>query len=149
MQENGTTQVLYPMLRISKLTDYGVLLLAHLAGAPERTAKSARDLAKATGIPLPTVGKILKALSRGEILNSERGVHGGYHLSRAPHLITMAEVIRLLEGGVALTECNQSTIHRCSLEFACPVRGPWSQINQRVYQTLNTMTLSDMQVDIK
>ncbi|MGZ3697770.1 MAG: Rrf2 family transcriptional regulator, partial [Bdellovibrionota bacterium] len=78
------------MIRISKLTDYGILLLTTMARDPGCTMFTARDLAERTRLPQPTVGKLLKDLSKGNFLASERGMRGGYRLSRGPGLITVA-----------------------------------------------------------
>ncbi len=95
------------MLRISKLTDYGTVLLAHLA--ENRTAVcSAADVAEATGIALPTVSKLLKSLARSGLVTSTRGSTGGYQLSRSASAISAADVYDALEGPVSITECSSS-----------------------------------------
>ena len=80
------------MLRISKLTDYGTVLLAHLA-ANQASVCSAAEVAEATGVALPTVSKLLKLLARAGLVTSTRGSNGGYRLSRGPHEISAADVI--------------------------------------------------------
>ena len=68
------------MLRITKITDYGIVLMAQMASEPQTTMHNARDLAAATRLPLPIVSKILKTLARGGLLTSQRGTKGGYTL---------------------------------------------------------------------
>ena len=92
------------MIRITKQTDYGIVLLTHLAAQPERQL-NAPELAAETQLPLPMVSKILKLLVREGLLLSHRGVKGGYSLGRPPAEITMAEIIASLEGPIAITEC--------------------------------------------
>ena len=70
------------MIRIGKMTDYGIVLLSYFASHPESKAFTARDLAGEAKLPLPTVSKILKTLCRGELLLSHRGVNGGYRLGQ-------------------------------------------------------------------
>ena len=94
------------MFRMTKLTDYGIVLLTHFAAHDDRVAHTARELALETRLPLPTVGKLLKQLSRGGLLASQRGTKGGYILSRPPREITISAIIATLEGPVAITECN-------------------------------------------
>lgn len=131
------------VIRISKLTDYGIVLLTYLARDPQRPTLTARDLAQDSGLPLPTVGKLLKALSRGSFLESERGINGGYRLAKEPAKITIAEIIALLEGPISLTECAGS--HEvCELEHACPARSNWRKINDVVRKALSGLTLADM-----
>ena len=95
------------MLRISKLTDYGTVLLAHLAATPSVVC-SAADVASATGIALPTVSKLLKSLARSGLVTSTRGANGGYQLSRSPQDISAADIIDALEGPVSITECSSA-----------------------------------------
>ncbi|MCI0339941.1 MAG: SUF system Fe-S cluster assembly regulator [Planctomycetales bacterium] len=132
------------MLRISKITDYGIVLLTYFARDREHALHTARDLAVAAHVPLPTVGKILKGLSRGGLLVSHRGVKGGYSLSRKPEEISVAEIIRVLEGPVGMTECSADAPGLCDLEPLCPIRSNWTKINQAVLRALGDLRLSDM-----
>ena len=90
------------MLRISKLTDYGTVVLAYLAGDHDSVC-SAADVAAATGIAPPTVSKLLKSLAHADLVTSTRGANGGYQLARDPRLISAADVIDALEGPVSIT----------------------------------------------
>ena len=96
------------MIRMTKQTDYGFVLLTRLAAEPERVV-NAPDLAAETRLPLPMVSKILKLLARRGLLRSHRGVKGGYALARRPAEIHAAEILRALEGPVALTVCIDGT----------------------------------------
>ena len=93
------------MLRIRRLTDYGIVLLAHLASDPRGATHNARELSAQTGLPLPVVSKILKHLTHSGVLVSQRGAKGGYGLARDARHITVAEIVSALEGPIALTEC--------------------------------------------
>lgn len=133
------------MIRISKLTDYGIVLLTHIAQNAERPVWTARDLAQESSIPLPTVGKLLKALTRGELLESLRGMRGGYRLARPAEQISIAAIIRVLEGPVGLTECSSEEVaSTCGLQRVCPVQDNWQKINRAVLKALDGLTLSDM-----
>ena len=130
------------MLRISKLTDYGTVLLAHLA-SNQATVRSAADVAAATGIALPTVSKLLKLLARADLVISTRGANGGYRLARAPHEITAADVIDALEGPVSITECSASD-GDCEHEGMCSVGDAWQRINVAIRRALQDVTLNDL-----
>jgi FeS assembly SUF system regulator len=131
------------MVRIGKLTDYAIVLLTYFARDAEQV-QAARELAAQAQMPLPTVCKILKALSRGELLISHRGVKGGYSLARRPQEISIAEIISVIEGPIAMTECSAKAPGLCELEPVCPVRSNWRRINQAVRQALENLTLADM-----
>ncbi|MCH9693896.1 MAG: SUF system Fe-S cluster assembly regulator [Gammaproteobacteria bacterium] len=130
------------MLRISKLTDYGTVLLAHLAASDDDVC-SAADVAAATGIALPTVSKLLKLLGKAQLVVSTRGVNGGYQLSRDPGQISAANVIDALEGPVSITECSASD-SQCEHEGVCSVGGAWQRINVAIRKALEDVSLSDL-----
>jgi FeS assembly SUF system regulator len=130
------------MIRITKQTDYGIVLLTHLASQPERQL-NAPELASETQLPLPMVSKILKLLVREGLLLSHRGVKGGYSLGRPPAEITMAEIIAALEGPIAITECVDVSSD-CSHEQLCPVRSNWHRINAAVRGALEEISLAEM-----
>jgi len=130
------------VLRISKLTDYGTFLLAHLA-ANEADVRSAADVASATGIALPTVSKLLKSLARSGLVVSTRGANGGYKLSRPARDISAADVIDALEGPVSITECS-SVGSLCEHEGVCSVSGAWQRINVAIRRALDDVSLNDL-----
>lgn len=140
------------MLRITRQSDYGIVLMTHLAAGRGRSADApvlnARDLAGATNLPLPTVSKILKGLARGGLLVSHRGVKGGYSLARPPREISVEEIIRALEGPIAITECLDHSTDECGIEFCCPVRTNWQRINEAVRDALRDIPLSEMSTGV-
>lgn len=131
------------MLRISKLTDYGTVVLAYLADDRERL-HSASEVAAATKLAGPTVSKLLKQLTRAGLVRSERGAHGGYRLAKAPGAISAAEIIDALEGPVAITECSGQASN-CGLEENCSVGSSWQQINLRIRHALADISLLELQ----
>lgn len=130
------------MLRLSKLTDYGTLILAQLAAERGHLASAGR-VAEATHLAQPTVRKLLKSLSHAGLVVSERGVQGGYALARAPELISAAAIIDALEGPVAITECS-AIDGACDLESYCHVGRAWQKINRSIRQALEHVSLADL-----
>ena len=138
------------MLRITKQTDYGIVLMTRLAQNGTATeVHNARDLARSTNLPLPTVSKILKALARGGLLESHRGVKGGYCLDRSAEEISVEQIIRALEGPIAITECLDTTTEECGIERSCPCRANWQRINVAVREALSAIPLSAMNTAIQ
>ena len=133
------------MIRIARLTDYGIVLLTHMAARPHRLHNAA-ELAGDVGLPAPTVSKLLRILAREGLLASHRGVKGGYGLAKPTDEISVASIIRALEGPIALTTCNSDLPGECAHEPLCPVRGPWHRINEAVRRALEGVRLSDMVV---
>ncbi len=129
------------MFRMNKLTDYGFVLLTHMAARPRREW-SARELALGVKLPLPTVVKIAKTLVRGGLLTSQRGVKGGYALARPASEVTAASIIFAFEGPVSLTECHEPGA--CEREAACPTRPNWQVVNRTVQEALEKLTLAEL-----
>ena len=125
------------MLRMSKLTDYGTMVLAQLA-ASEVGWTTAGQVADATHLGQPTVSKLLKALVHARLVVSSRGVQGGYALARPATTITAAEILDALEGPVAITECSSSH-GLCDLESYCRVG------TSSIRKALEGVSLADLQ----
>jgi FeS assembly SUF system regulator len=137
------------MIRMTKVTDYGFILLTYMAAMDVGGVYNARDLAQTTHLPLPMVSKILKCLARGGILTSHRGVKGGYTLARDPRQIQALQIVTALEGPIAITECIGETPEspgdgQCMIEMLCPIRVNWQRINQAVRGALEEISLEDM-----
>ncbi len=131
------------MLRISKLVDYGTLVLTQMGHYPERLF-SASDLSTALGLGQPTVSKVLKMLAAHDLVRSVRGARGGYTLSRCAGQISMADVIDALEEQpFGLTECT-ATPGVCNREAGCQIRVNWQRINDIVRRTLEDVSVADM-----
>jgi FeS assembly SUF system regulator len=127
---------------MSKLTDYGTVVLAHLADVDHKFA-SAAEVAGSTGVALPTVSKLLKALAKAGLVTSTRGSHGGYRLSRGAADISAAEIIDALEGPVSITECSSSH-SLCDFESICTVGAAWQRINVAIRRALTDVSLADL-----
>jgi len=131
------------VLRISKLTDYGTVILADLADRDDAVA-SAAEVADSTGLAVPTVQKLLKLLARSGLVEAKRGAHGGYRLARGADEISAADVIDALEGPVSITECSIAERH-CEIEAQCTVGNTWQRINAAIRRALGDISLADLQ----
>ncbi len=130
------------MLKVSRLADYAVVVLVILGRRPGVT-NSAR-LAGETGIPEPTVSKVLKALSGAGLVMSQRGAQGGYQVSRPLRDVRITDVINAIDGPIALTACVDGESGGCQAEGRCPVRGRWDTVNHAVRSALERITLDEM-----
>ena len=144
------------MIRVTKLADYGVLLMSWFARAEARHRRlgskdpvpmvSATDLARHTGVPAPTVSKLLRQLAGAGLLDSTRGVHGGYRLARPATDIPVAALLEAIEGPLALTECMEEG-PGCDMTSICSTRGSWGRINDVLKRALNRVSLEEMAED--
>lgn len=130
------------MLRLSKMTDYGTVVLAYMARNPQ-AVHAAAELAEATHVKLPTVSKLLKLMTKGGLLASQRGANGGYVFARPPEGISAADIINAIEGGMGITECAGDH-SQCSLEAHCDVGHAWQRINVAIHDALKTVTLDQL-----
>jgi FeS assembly SUF system regulator len=129
------------MFKISKMTDYGTLVLSEL-GADTATPTSAGDLAARIGLGGATVSKLLKGLAQAGLVTSQRGSGGGYSLARPASEISAASIIDAIEGPVAITDCAAE--QHCDLEAVCGVGSAWQDINRAIRTALETISLDDL-----
>ena len=135
------------MLRLSKLTDYAVVVMARLArdGAlPDGQVQTAPGLALGTGIAEPTVSKVLKSLGQAGLVEGLRGARGGYRLTRTLDQVPLSEVIVAIDGPIALTACVDGGLGSCEAEGICAIRGRWDPVNEAIRRALSGITLADL-----
>lgn len=138
------------MLKLSKMTDYGTVIMTAMICEPQRS-RSATEIAAATHVPAPTVSKILKLLAHGGLVVSSRGARGGYMLVRPPAQISMADIIEAMDGkgarsGRGERETCTVTPGLCGADPVCVVRSNWQRINRAVLGALRNITLDQMGV---
>lgn len=131
------------MIRLSRMADYGVVVMTYMAMRAHRT-QTTHQVAQATGLPEATVGKLLKVFAREGLLESHRGVHGGYELTRAAEDVTVADIVTAVEGPIALTLCVDDHPGSCDVESLCPMRGGWNRINSALREALEGVSLAAM-----
>ena len=135
------------MLRLSKLTDYAVVVLirlAELAPSESCAVQTSPGIATATGVPEPTVAKVLKALSAADLVLSQRGARGGYRLNRTLNDISVADVITAIDGPIALTACVDGATGSCEVQGLCAVKGRWDLVNEAIQASLSGISLAQM-----
>jgi FeS assembly SUF system regulator len=128
------------MLRISKLADYGTIIMVYLATRVEHLSNT-RDIAQHTHLSLPTVSKLLKRLTSAGLLISVRGAAGGYRLQRLASDMSLMDILYALDEPRGLTEC-QLHPNTCALQDVCHVQGNWRVISQVIESTLNRVSLA-------
>lgn len=131
------------MIRLSKLADYGIVIMTTMARHPDG-CHNAPEIAVQSHVPLPMASKILKALARAGLLASHRGAKGGYGLTRPAESISVAEIIAALDGPIALTACIEDGPGECEIEALCPARSNWQRINDAIRGALDEISLAEM-----
>lgn len=135
------------MIKISKLADYGVVVMGALADMKNsksdaaHTIVAATDLSTYTHLPTPTVAKVLKLLAKGGLVKSTRGAQGGYYLARDVGTISLADIVRAVDGPVMLVECAEGE-GNCSIAEYCALKGRWGAVNRVVAQALANVPLT-------
>lgn len=150
------------MLKITKFTDYSLVVLCHLIkqhnvsleGNTAPNIQSANEIAREVKLQLPTVSKVLKLMVKSGFVRSRRGSVGGYELAINPKDITVKQVIESLEGPVELTTCsklNNTYNDSCEHINDCMLSQPWQTITTAVNNVLNNITINDLaynQIDL-
>jgi FeS assembly SUF system regulator len=131
------------MIKLSRLADYAVVLLTQM-GSDAKGVHTAIGLAASTGLPVPTVSKVLATLARDGVVTSVRGAKGGYRLAAAPDRITVAQIIAAIDGPIALTQCVDRSAEICTVETLCPSRAGWHKINEAVERALSEVSLAEL-----
>jgi Rrf2 family protein len=134
------------MLRLSKKADYGLIAVRHLAEQPLSAACSAKEIARAYGIPTELLAKILQKLARNGLLVSQHGTNGGYSLARHPREISAFEVIRAIDGPLFITSCITDK-RECGQITRCTVREPLKKVNETLIKALSAVTISSLSAE--
>jgi len=131
------------MLKLGRMTDYAVMVMGHMAQRPG-DIQTTSDVVISTGLPVPTVSKLLHKLADLKLLTAIRGRNGGYRMDRVTSDISVSEIIAGFEGPIALTDCLPAGGGLCDFEDRCRVGGHWTTVTQAVQQVLDDLTLADM-----
>lgn len=134
------------MLRISRLTDYGLLACVYLTRRQGELV-SAREIARFYSLPVPAISKVLKTLHEGGVVRSQRGVSGGYVLDGDPDTVTLGDLLSVLEGPWDLVECetlDQEGHATCAIRSECPSRSFMFGINKAVKHAFEQVSLTDL-----
>ncbi|TIX49111.1 SUF system Fe-S cluster assembly regulator [Alteraurantiacibacter aquimixticola] len=131
-------------MRLSSMADYAVVTMCAAARHCGFARVSAGELAEETGLPLPTVQKLVSTLSRAGLLKSMRGAGGGIQLARPAAAISLADIVEAVEGPIALTACVEDGKHDCGLEAKCTVRPHWSIVNTTLRSALDNVKLPQL-----
>lgn len=129
-------------MRLSSMADYAVVVMSAAARHCGGARVAAGQLAEETGLPAPTVQKLVSRLTAAGLLRSSRGIGGGLKLARPAAAITLADIVEAVEGPIALTACVEHGRHDCSLESACMVRPHWSVVNEALRGALAGVPLT-------
>jgi FeS assembly SUF system regulator len=131
-------------MRLSSMADYAVVTMSAAARHCGGARTSAAELAEETGLPAPTVQKLVSLLSRAGLLRSLRGAGGGIQLARPAAAITLADIVEAVEGPIALTACVEAGKHDCGLEPCCSVRPHWEIVNDALRGALAGVPLTQL-----
>ena len=131
-------------MRLSSMADYAVVTMSAAARHCGGARASAAELAAETGLPVPTVQKVVSLLSRAGLLRAVRGSGGGLQLARPAAAITLADIVEAVEGPIALTSCVESGKHDCALEGTCSVQPHWGIVNAAMRGALAQIPLTQL-----
>jgi len=131
------------MLKLSKLTDYAVIVLGNLSQQQGRPV-SASFISAKTKLPEPTVQKVLKLMASAKIITAIRGAHGGYIVPLALNCISIADVVEAIEGPLELAPCHNDNENDCALAKMYAPKNRWNTVNVAIKSTLDSIRVSDL-----
>ncbi|MBV8300434.1 MAG: Rrf2 family transcriptional regulator [Candidatus Dormibacteraeota bacterium] len=133
-------------MRVSSKAHYGLRMMTEFARGYGHGPLSIAEVARVEHLPLAYLEQLAAQLRRGGLVESTRGVHGGYSLTRPAEDITVLEVVRILEGEVSPVECVASgyVSGTCVREGECASRGLWQRLKQSIDAVLSETTLADL-----
>lgn len=135
-------------MRLSSLADYAVVMMSAAARHCGSIRLNATLIAGETGLPLPTVQKLVSKLSSAGLIESTRGTGGGFRLSRPPATISLADIVEAIEGPIALATCVDASRHDCAVEGGCLVKPQMGFVNDAVRGALAGVTLVQLSAHV-
>lgn len=129
-------------MRLTAYTDFGLRILMRLAGTPGSVFTTA-DISRELGLSTNHLSKIVRELARAGILRTRRGASGGFELARDPRLVTLGEIVRLLENRQPLVECFREDGGNCTLMPGCGLRRRLAAANEAFLRELDQTTLAE------
>jgi Rrf2 family protein len=133
-------------MKLSTRAKYGIHAMLDLAMSRSGEPQSIKSIAERQGIPEQYLEQLVGLLRREGLVSSVRGAQGGYLLAKAPEEVTMAELMRVLEGPIALSDCLEDR-GCCERSVACSARRVWERLSQSIDRVLRSVTLEDMLED--
>lgn len=134
-------------MKLSTRGRYGIKAVVDLALEYGNGPVSANTLAQRQGISLPYLEQLIAALKKAQLIESARGVQGGYTLSRKPEQISVGEVLRALEGSTSVAECVGADAPGCENAACCSARPLWIKLQNKIDTVLDETTIRDMTED--
>ena len=131
------------MFKLNRMTDYAIVVLGVLAHRQGEILATAQ-LAELTGLNQPTVAKVAKTLVVADLLETQRGVHGGYRLARRAAMISLVQIVEAMEGPIVVNDCVEGAQDPCAVSDCCFMSRNWNRVNLAVRNALSDVSLEDL-----
>ncbi len=134
------------MLRFNKKTEYALLAVQYMSlhDQNEENPANTRDMAAAYHIPYPLLAKVMQQMANHGLVKSVQGTKGGYRLAKKTSDITVADVITIFDGPVAVAECFQHKKIDCAQWDSCSIKDPFYELNHKIQNLLTQTTVADL-----
>ena len=131
------------MFKLNRMTDYAIVVLGALAHRQGEILATAQ-LAELTGLNQPTVAKVAKTLMAADLLETQRGVHGGYRLAQPASATSLVQIVEAMEGPIAVNDCVDGAQAPCAVSNCCFMSRNWNRVNLAVRNALSDVSLEDL-----
>lgn len=129
-------------MKLSTKTRYGLRAMIDLARCDDGLPVPLKEIAARQSLSEPYLEKLLGLLRRSELIESVRGVQGGYRLARPADSITVGEIVEILDGPIRFSDCD--TGRGCQRRETCPAGGLWTRLQAGIEEVLSATTLQDL-----
>ena len=131
------------MFKLNRMTDYAIVVLGVLAHR-RGEIMAAAQLAQLTSLNQPTVAKVAKTLVAADLLETHRGMHGGYRLARQAAMTSLVQIVEAMEGPIVVNDCVEGAQDPCMVSNRCFMSRNWNRVNLAVRNALNGVSLEDL-----
>jgi len=137
------------MLRFNKKTEYALLAIEHMvlksAATPNNgVVSSVREISESYHIPFPVLAKVMQRLAGRGLIKATQGIKGGYQLAKQAHDISLADLVEVFDGPLAVAECFKKERISCPQWSDCTIKNPFMLLNQKIQKLLTETTIADL-----
>jgi len=132
------------VLKVNRKIEYGLIALKHMRSKPKAHLSTVREICERYGTPFDPLAHVLRVLNNKGVLQSEQGAHGGYRIAANLETLSLAELIEMIEGQLAFTDCIKMGDCGCTMVERCNILSPMHVIHQRMLKFLRTISVAEL-----
>jgi len=132
------------MFKINKKIEYALMALKHMSGKDAEELTSVKELCDEYKMPFDVMSKVMQKLVSGDLLQSEKGAHGGYSIKKDLNAVNVLELHVMVMGENTIAKCMSQGSTKCAMQSTCNVKSPMYDLDERLRQFYQTISLQDL-----